>query len=86
MDFIALINPPALVTRWDPQLRTAGVLHRVAALSIYHIEYKLISFAFVYAFLLGPISQGFCLFCLCCEMFHHWLVMYMYMYFCGNWQ
>ena len=25
------INPPALVTRWDPQLRTAGVLHRVAA-------------------------------------------------------
>ena len=31
MDFIAPVNPPALVTRWDPQLRTAGVLHRVAA-------------------------------------------------------
>ena len=31
MDFIAPVDPPALVTRWDPQLRTAGVLHRVAA-------------------------------------------------------
>ena len=31
MDFIAPVNPPALVTRRDPQLRTAGVLHRVAA-------------------------------------------------------
>ena len=31
MDFIAPVNPPALVTRWDPQLRTAGVLHRGTA-------------------------------------------------------
>ena len=31
MDFIAPVNPPALVTSWDPQLRTAGVLHRIAA-------------------------------------------------------
>ena len=31
MDFIALVDPSALVTRWDPQLRTAGVLHRGAA-------------------------------------------------------
>ena len=31
MDVIAPVNPPALVTRWDPQLRTAGVLHRGAA-------------------------------------------------------
>ena len=28
MDFIAPVDPPALVTRWDPQLRTAGVSHR----------------------------------------------------------
>ena len=31
MDFIAPVNPPASVTRWDPQLRTAGVLHRGTA-------------------------------------------------------
>ena len=46
MDFIAPVNPPALVTRWDSQLRTAGVLHRVAAwnihLPIYYPEYKLV--------------------------------------------
>ena len=35
MDFIALVDPPALVTRWDPQLRTAGVLHRTKYPSTY---------------------------------------------------